>query len=98
MTHDLSEYDEYLGVLTDAEIAVRAKVHPNTVAAWRQRQGRHNATTLGEPSRPFQLRMTASLMERIRQVDAARVAAGRESNYSQVIRDALDVGLPEVEV
>ena len=98
MTHDLSEYDQYLGILTDAEIAKNAGVHPNTVAAWRKRQSRSNATTLGEPSRPFQLRMTASLMERIRQVDAARVAAGRESNYSQVIRDALDVGLPELEI
>jgi len=98
MTHDLSEFDKYLGILTDAEIAARAKVHPNTVAAWRQRLGRRNAATLGEPSRPFQLRMTVSLMERIHQVDAAWVAAGRESNYSQVIRDALDVGLPEVEV
>ena len=98
MTHDLSEFDECLGILSDAEIAVRAKVHPNTVAAWRKRRGRRNATTLGEPSRPFQLRMTLSLMERIRQVDEARVAAGRESNYSQVIRDALDVGLPELEI
>ena len=94
MTRDLSEFDEYLGILCDAEIAVRAKVHPNTVAAWRKRKGRRNATTLGEPSRQFQLRMTASLMERIRRVDAARVAAGRESNYSQVIRDAVGAGLP----
>ena len=94
MTHDLSEFDERLGILSDAEIAERAGVHPNTVAAWRQRKGRRNATTLGEPSRAFQLRMTVSLMERIRQVDAERVEAGRESNYSQVIRDALDVGLP----
>ena len=94
MTHDLSEFNKYLSILTDAEIAVRAKVHPNTVAAWRQRAGRHNATTLGEPSRAFQLRMPLSLMALIREVDAARVEAGRESNFSGVIRDALRVALP----
>lgn len=94
MTHDLSDFNRYLGILTDAEIAARAKVHPNTVAAWRQRLGRCNAATLGEPSRPFQLRMPVSLMERIRQVDVARVAEGRESNLSGVIRDALRAGLP----
>ena len=94
MAHDLSDFNKYLGILTDAEIAVRAKVHPRTVATWRKRRGRPNATTLGEPSRAFQLRMTVSLMTLIRQVDAARVEKGRESNYSQVIRDALRVGLP----
>jgi len=94
MTHDLSEYGEHFGILTDAEIAERSGVHINTIAAWRRRAGCSNATTLGEPSRPFQLRMTVSLMECIRQVDAARVAAGRKSNYSQVIRDAVGAGLP----
>ena len=94
MTRDLSDFNKRLGILTDAEIAVRAKVHPNTVAAWRKRRGRRNATTLGEPSRAFQLRMTASLMTLIREVDAARVAAGRSSNFSGVIRDALQLGLP----
>ena len=94
MTHDLSEWNEDLSVLTDAEIARLASVHVNTVAAWRKRWGRRNATTLGEPSRHFQLRMTASLMMLIREVDAARVAQGRRSNYSRVIRDALQVGLP----
>lgn len=98
MTHDLSEYDKYLGILTDAEIAMRAKVHPNTVATWRKRKGRHNAITLGEPSRAFQLRMPISLKALIREVDAARVAEGRESNYSQVIRDALRAGLPLLDV
>ena len=97
MTHDLSKWNNDLGVLPDAVIAEQAGCHINTVAAWRKRQGCHNATTLGEPSRPFQLRMTLSLMERIREVDACRVDTGRESNYSQVIRDALEIGLPLLE-
>lgn len=97
MTCDLSEWNKHFGILPDAVIAERAGCHVNTVAAWRQRQGHHNATTLGEPSRAFQLRMTDSLMRLIREVDAARVEAGRKSNFSGVIRDAVRVGLPLLE-
>ena len=97
MTHDLSTFNESLGIIPDATVAELAGVHVNTVAAWRERLGCSSSTTLGEPSRPFQLRMTLSLMARIREVDARRVAAGRESNYSGVIRDALWLGLPLLE-
>ena len=98
MTHDLSEFNKHLGVIPDAAVAELAGCHVNTVAAWRERMGRSSATTLGEPSRAFQLRMPHSLMALIREVDAARVAAGRDSNLSGVIRDALRAGLPSLDV
>lgn len=98
MTHDLSGLDvNLLGVLTDAELARLFDCHVNTIAAYRKRMGRRNATTLGGDSRAFQLRMPISLMALIREVDERRVAVGCRSNFSRVIRDAIRVGLPMLE-
>jgi len=97
MTYDLSTLDPDLGLITDAALAEHLGVHVNTVTAYRNRRDRPSATTLGEPSRPFQLRMTISLMTLVREVNAKRVAAGRESNLSGVMRDAMLAGLPLLE-
>jgi len=97
MTHDLSKFNKYFGVLTDIEVAKLAGCHPNTVAIWRQRAGRCNAATLGGDSRAFQLRMPTALMVLIREVNERRVAAGRKSNLSGVMRDAMMAGLPLLE-
>lgn len=95
---DWSEWERYLGQLSDPALARLIGCHANTVAYQRNARNIPAASTLTAPPNPIkkQFVLDAALVTRIEEVDALRRArlGGGGTNYSYVVTLALERGLP----
>ena len=93
-----SEYEHLLGQLSDPALAALIGCHANTVAYQPNARGIQAASKLTAPPDPVkkQFVLDRALVERIEEVDALRRArlGGGGTNYSLVVRQALERGLP----